>query len=126
MYSVSVRAHIMIAHSIPDKVFGPAQNLHGATYVIDAEFQRVTLDTHNLVIDIDLATRALQEAGRGLNYRNLDELPQFNEVLTTTEYLAKYLHDQIRSHLGAQFSGVLKVCLAESHVASASYQGPEK
>ncbi len=114
----------MIAHSLPDPVFGPAQNLHGATYVVDAEFQRPELNQHKIVLDIGLATDLLKEVLAPLAYQNLDELPQFKGELTTTEYLARYIHDQLVVALNNSFQGSLKVTLGESHVAWASYQGP--
>ncbi len=124
MYTVKIREHIMIAHSLPDPVFGPAQNLHGATYVVDAEFQRPELNQHKIVLDIGLATDLLKEVLAPLAYQNLDDLPQFKGELTTTEYLARYIHDQLVVALNNSFQGSLKVTLGESHVAWASYQGP--
>ncbi|MEL6637401.1 MAG: 6-carboxytetrahydropterin synthase [Bacteroidota bacterium] len=124
MYTVKIREHIMIAHSLPDPVFGPAQNLHGATYVVDAEFQRPELDEHQIVIDIGLASELLRKVLAPLAYQNLDDLPQFTGALTTTEYLARYIHDQLVGALDGSFPGSLKVILGESHVAWASYQGP--
>ena len=124
MYSVKIREHIMIAHSLPSKVFGPAQNLHGATYVVDAEFEKETLDENNIVLDIGLATTVLKKVLEPLAYQNLDKLPQFKNKLTTTEFLAKYIHDAIRTALAGQISGSLKVTLGESHVAWAAYHGP--
>ena len=123
MYSVRIRRHIMIAHSLPSPAFGPAQNLHGATYVVDAEFFREHLDEHNIVIDIALASDKLGEILQPLDYENLDELPQFDGVLTTTEYLCKYIHKQLSRAVRGAFQGMLKVTLGESHVAWASYRG---
>jgi len=127
MYSVTVRDHVMIAHSLKGEVFGPAQNLHGATYVIDAEFKRQELDENNIVIDIGLATRILHEVASQFNYRNLDELEKFQSQITTTEFLAKTIHDEISKrlteNLESPFKGTLKITLNESHVASASYEG---
>lgn len=132
MYSVTVRDHIMIAHSLKGKVFGPAQNLHGATYVVDVKFKREELDENNIVIDIGLASRILHEVASEFNYRNLDELERFQSQITTTEFLAKTIHDEISKRLaespgedtGSSFKGTLKVTLNESHVASAAYEGP--
>jgi 6-pyruvoyltetrahydropterin/6-carboxytetrahydropterin synthase len=121
MYSVTVRSHIMIAHSLPGDFFGPAAQLHGATYVIDAEFRRAELDAHNVVIDIGAAASALDEVARSLSYRSLDDDPRFAGQLTTTEFLARFVHDELASRL--QFDGTIKVTLHESHVASASYEG---
>lgn len=123
MYTVTIRDHMMIAHSLPSKAFGPAQNLHGATYVVDAEFKSQQLDENNIVIDIDIATKKLQKALAPLKYQNLDELPQFQGKLTTTEFLAKYIHEVISKEIKDSFQGSLKVTLGESHVAWAAYEG---
>lgn len=124
MYFVSVRDYMMIAHSLPSPVFGPAQKLHGATYVVDAEFQRNSLDENGIVVDIGLATNLLKEILSELTYRNLDELPQFSGKITTTEFLAQYIHAAISARIREQFQGTLKVTLNESHVALAGYIGP--
>ena len=122
MYSIIIRDHMMIAHSLKSKAFGPAQNLHGATYVVDAEFKTETLDENSIVIDIDIATKVLQKALDPLKYQNLDELEQFKNSLTTTEFLAKFVHDTISQGVRDSFSGTLKVTLGESHVAWATYE----
>lgn len=124
MYSVTVRSHVMIAHSLPKKFFGPAARLHGATYVIDAEFRSPALDEHNVVLDIGMATRVLEEVAASLSYRNLDDDARFGGALTTTEFLARWIHGEVAQHIGAAFHGTLKVTLHESHVASAAYEGP--
>lgn len=131
MYAVSVRDHVMIAHSFRGEVFGPAQRLHGATYVVDAEFRRPQLDGDGLVVDIGLAAEALRAVLAPLNYRNLDELPEFAGRNTTTEFLAHAiwlrLLDAIRAgRLGPAAGGVtvLRVALHESHVAWAAYEAP--
>ncbi len=123
MYSVRIRKHMMIAHSLQSEAFGPAQNMHGATYVVDAEFFCSELDENNIVIDIDLATKILEKAIAPLNYQNLDELPMFEGKLTTTEFLAKHIHAEIAFAIAGGFSGRLKITLGESHVAWASYEG---
>ncbi len=123
MYNVRIREHIMIAHSLPSKVFGPAQNMHGATYVVDADFQSPNVDENNIVIDIGLASEVLKEVLQPLAYQNLDELPQFKEHLTTTEFLAQYIHSQMAKALQGKFSGQLKITLGESHVAWAGFSG---
>ncbi len=123
MFSVTIRDHMMIAHSLKSEAFGPAQNMHGATYVVDAEFKSPSLDENNIVIDIDIATKELQKALSPLKYQNLDELPQFEGKLTTTEFLAKYIHGQIAKAVQGKFAGALKITLGESHVAWASYEG---
>lgn len=129
MFSVTVRDHMMIAHSFRGEVFGPAQRLHGATYLVDATFRRPELDPYNLVVDIGLAGSALAEVLGALNYRNLDEEPDFAGVNTSTEALAKVVADRLteRIHaggLGPHASGLagLTVTLHESHVAWASYE----
>jgi len=124
MYSVIIRDHMMIAHSLDSEAFGPAQKLHGATYVVDAEFKSEALDENNIVIDIDIATKELQQALSPLKYQNLDELKQFNNKLTTTEFLAKYVHDTISEAVQGGFNGNLKITLGESHVAWATYEAP--
>jgi 6-pyruvoyl-tetrahydropterin synthase len=124
MYSVTIRDHMMIAHSLKSDAFGPAQNLHGATYVVDAEFKTESLDENNIVIDIDIATKLLQQALKPLKYQNLDDLEHFQAKLTTTEFLARYVHDVISNEMKDRFQGSLKITLGESHVAWAAYEGP--
>ena len=126
MFTVKIREHIMIAHSLPSPAFGPAQNMHGATYVVDAEFKSKKLDENNIVMDIGIAMDVLKEALRPLAYQNLDELPQFKGKLTTTEFLAKHIHQEISKQVKTNFKGKLKVTLGESHVAWASYEGKVK
>ncbi|MBP7002816.1 6-carboxytetrahydropterin synthase [Amaricoccus sp.] len=126
MYAVEVRDHVMIAHSLPDPVFGPAQGLHGATYVVDAAFFAEALDAHGIVCDIGLATQALAEALAPLRYRNLDELPVFAGRLTTTEALCGHVWDALAAAArsgglgeGGRRLARLRVTLHESHVARA-------
>ncbi len=123
MYTVTIRDHMMIAHSLPSEAFGPAQKLHGATYVVDAEFASETLDRNNIVIDIDIATKTLQQALAPLKYQNLDDLTELEGKLTTTEFLAKHVHDAVSQMIRDSFQGRLKITLGESHVAWASYEG---
>ena len=130
MYTVCVRDHMMIAHSFSGDVFGPAQRLHGATYVVDVEFRRPELDADGIVVDIGRATEALREVLAALNYRNLDDVADFAGRNTTTEFLAKTVFDQIRMRIQAGRLGVnaravesLRVTLHESHVAWASFEG---
>jgi len=130
MYSVTVRDHFMIAHSFKGEIFGPAQNLHGATYVVDVEFKRVELDSDGLVVDIGAALQALRVVLAELNYRNLDEDPAFEGRNTTTEFLARLVFERIAAEIeagalgeGAHGLTALRVTLHESHVASASYDG---
>jgi 6-pyruvoyl-tetrahydropterin synthase len=120
MFSVTVRDHMMIAHSLPDPRFGPAQYMHGATYVVDAVFTSKKLNEINVVIDIGEASKLLRETLDKLNYQNLDNLKEFNQALTTTEFLARYIHQQITGKLPDNIS--LKIILNESHIASASYE----
>ncbi len=129
MYTVTVRDHMMIAHSLPGEAFGPAQQLHGATYVVDATFRREELNSDSVVVDIGLATDALHEVLGTLNYRNLDEVPELAGVLTTTEVLARHVAEQLAERVrdgrlgegAAGFEGIV-VTLHESHVASAGYE----
>jgi 6-pyruvoyltetrahydropterin/6-carboxytetrahydropterin synthase len=130
MYSVSVRDHMMIAHSFNGEVFGPAQRLHGATYIVDVEFRRPDLDADGIVVDIGRATEALRIVLAGLNYRNLDEEPSFTGRNTTTEFLARVVFDRLvaaihHGDLGPGARGVesVRVTLHESHVAAASFDG---
>jgi 6-pyruvoyltetrahydropterin/6-carboxytetrahydropterin synthase len=129
MYRVCVRDHIMIAHSLVGESFGPAQQLHGATYVVDVEFRRPQLDDAGVVVDIGLASQALREALAPLNYRNVDLLPEFAGRNTTTEFLAKAVFDRMalaigEGRLGASSAGLtgLRVTLHESHLAWASFE----
>src|SRR3954465_8906184 len=124
MYSVSVRDHMMIAHSFKGGVFGPAQRLHGATYVVDVEFRRPDLDGNGVVVDIGLASEALHALLAELNYRKIDEDATFAGRNTTTEFLARIVFDRMaaaiaRGDLGADARAVeaLRVVLHESHVA---------
>ena len=95
MFAVEVRDHIMIAHSFRGEVFGPAQALHGATFVIDAAFIADTLDDNGIVVDIGLAHEVLKEIVKALNYRNLDDVPEFKGINTTTEFLTKHVFDRL-------------------------------
>jgi 6-pyruvoyl-tetrahydropterin synthase len=130
MYGVSVRDHMMIAHSFKGEVFGPAQRLHGATLIVDVEFRRSELDGDGVVVDIGRASEVLRATLAELNFRNLDELPDFRGRNTTTEFLARVLFDRMvaaigRNDLGVAARGIesLRVTLHESHVASASFEG---
>ena len=130
MYSVTVRDHVMIAHSFTGQVFGPAQRLHGATYVVDVELSRPDLDADGIVVDIGRAGEALRRVLAEFNYRNLDEVPAFAGRNTTTEFLARDVFDALVAaiacgELGPGASGVerIRVTLHESHVASASFEG---
>ena len=129
MFSVTVRDHMMIAHSFRGEVFGPAQRLHGATYVVDATFRRAELDADNIVVDIGRASEELHSVLAELTYRNLDDERAFTGVNTSTEALARVVADRLaeRVHAGAlgdaarELDGVI-VTLHESHIAWASYE----
>jgi 6-pyruvoyl-tetrahydropterin synthase len=126
-FTVTVRDHIMIAHSLKGEVFGPAQKLHGATYVVDASFEAATLDADGIVVDIGLASRALQEITASLSYRNLDDEPDLAGLNTTTERLCQLIGDRLAmlakdgGLAPARLSGIT-VTLRESHIAWASYR----
>jgi 6-pyruvoyl-tetrahydropterin synthase len=129
LFTVEVRDHIMIAHSFRGAVFGPAQAMHGATFVIDAAFIAETLDANGIVIDIGRAHDILKEVLKPLNYRNLDEAPEFKGVNTTTEFLTKYIFDRLAHAARAGDLGregreldAIRVTISESHVARASYE----
>jgi 6-pyruvoyl-tetrahydropterin synthase len=129
VFSLTVRDHVMVAHSFHGEVFGPAQRLHGATFIVDATFHRAELDADNIVVDIGLATGELHEILDDLNYRNLDEVPEFAGVNTSTEFLAKVIADRLADRvrggsLGAGATGLsaISVQLRESHVAWATYR----
>ena len=129
MFSVTVRDHMMIAHSFRGEVFGPAQRLHGATFVVDATFRRAELDADGIVVDIGRATEALRALLAELNYRNLDDEPAFAGTNTTTEALARFIADRLADGAragdrgeGARELDGLAVTLHESHVAWASYE----
>ena len=129
MFSVTVRDHMMIAHSFRGDVFGPAQRLHGATFVVDATFRGETLDADNIVVDIGRASEQLREVVGELSYRNLDDEPAFAGINTSTEALARVIADRLadRVHAGVLGDGAralagIEVTLHESHVAWASYE----
>jgi 6-pyruvoyl-tetrahydropterin synthase len=129
LFSVTVRDHIMIAHSFHGEVFGPAQKLHGATFVVDATFRRPSLDDDNIVVDIGRASEELHAICGALSYRNLDDEPEFTGINTSTEYLAKVIADRLAGRavdgsLGAGAAGLtgIAVTLHESHIAWASYE----
>jgi 6-pyruvoyltetrahydropterin/6-carboxytetrahydropterin synthase len=129
MYAVEVRDHIMIAHSIKGEVFGPAQKLHGATYVIDVRFMRPTLDENDIVVDIGLAIETVKHVLSGVNYSNLDEHSDFHGRRSTTEAVAKWVFDKMKAAIAAGKLGPgalglerMKITLHESHNALASYE----
>jgi 6-pyruvoyl-tetrahydropterin synthase len=131
LFAVEVRDHIMVAHSFRGAVFGPAQALHGATFVIDAAFIAETLDTNGIVVDIGLAHEVLKEIVKSLNYRNLDDVPEFKGKNTTTEFLTRHVFDGLaeaakNGRLGRSATELkaIRVTLSESHVARAWYEAP--
>ena len=129
MFSVTVRDHMMVAHSFQGEVFGPAQHLHGATYVVDATFRRAALDADNIVVDIGRAAQELHAVVAELTYRNLDEEPAFAGMNTSTEALARVVADRLADRVragalgdaGRELDGLI-VTLHESHIAWASYE----
>ena len=130
MYAVEVRDRIMIAHSLPDPFFGPAQHMHGATFVVDVAFSRRELTRHNVVVDIGAALRVLAETLRPLAYQNLDALPEFAGALTTTEFLCRHIFERMAEAaragaLGEEGRGLarIRVTLSETDLARASYEG---
>ncbi len=129
MFTVEVRDHIMIAHSFRGAVFGPAQALHGATFVVDAAFIAKELDTNGIVIDIGRALDVLKATLQPINYCNLDDRPEFKGVNTTTEFLTKYIFDQLAAAARADRLGrpgselhAIRVTISESHIARAWYE----
>jgi 6-pyruvoyl-tetrahydropterin synthase len=131
MYAVEVRDRIMIAHSLPDPFFGPAQSMHGATFVIDVAFFRAELTTQNVVVDIGAALRELSKILQPLAYKNLDTLPEFKDKLTTTEFLCRYVFDAMAraamsGALGPDARGLAKirVTLQETDLARGWFEGP--
>ena len=128
MYSITVRNNILIAHSLPGKVFGPAQNMHGATYIVDAEFYSKELNEYNIIMDLGVVTEILSKVLKFYSYKNLDEISEFNKVITTTEFLAKDIYDRISKKLKSEYIKdykklqKIKIILTESNVAWASYE----
>ncbi len=128
MFAVEVRDHIMIAHSFASPLFGPAQNMHGATFTVDAAFYTEDIDQHGLVVDIGLATEILTDVLAPLKFQNLDEMPEFAGKFTTTEFLCHHIHGQMAEAVRAgrlKDDGrvkKLRVLLHESHVARAWYE----
>jgi 6-pyruvoyl-tetrahydropterin synthase len=130
MYSVGVRKHMMVAHSFRGELFGPAQRLHGATYVVEVEFRRAELGTEGVVVDIARAEQALEQVLAEFNFKNLDDEPAFAGHNTTTEFMAKTTFDRLRDRIlrgelgpGSTELSSMRVTLHESHVAWACYEG---
>jgi len=129
MYRLTVRDRVMIAHSFKGDIFGPAQGVHGATFVVEAEFQAPTLDEYNLVVDIGLAHKALAATLAKINYKQLDDVEMFSGENTTTEFLASWIWSELATEIkegrmGPHDLSGLSVCLRESDVAWASYEAP--
>lgn len=130
MYSLTVRDHVMIAHSFNGQIFGPAQKLHGATYIVDVTFKRPELDQDDLIVDIGLASQTLSDVLSDINMQNLDEIEEFKGRNTTTEFMARVIFDRMAASIEADQLGdtgkgltALSVTLHESHIAWASYEG---
>jgi 6-pyruvoyl-tetrahydropterin synthase len=131
MFAVEVRDSIMIAHALPDPFFGPAANKHGATFVVDVAFIGQALTPLNVVVDIGAAQTALKAVLAPLHYQDLDALPQFAGILTTTEFLCRHIHDQLKAAIGRGELGeggtaltAMRVTLGETHLARAWYEAP--
>lgn len=123
MYSLTFRDYWKCAHSLTGDIFGPAQLVHVITFEVDVVYVTEELDEHSLIVDFGAAQSTLQEVLRPMEFKNLDDLPEFEGVNTTTEYLCKYLHGKIGEKMGDRFSGMLRVTLRESPVAWATYEG---
>ena len=128
MYSITVRNNILIAHSLPGEVFGPAQNMHGATYVVDAEFFAEKVNKYNIIMDLGVVTDILSDVLKFYSYKNLDDVEDFKGIITSTEFLAKDIYDRICAKLknnylsDYQSLNKLKITLTESNVAWASFE----
>ena len=128
MYSITVRNNILIAHSLPGEVFGPAQNMHGATYIVDAEFYAKEINKYNIIMDLGVVTEILSDVLKFYSYKNLDEVEEFKNIITSTEFLAKDIFDRICNKLQNYYIEdfnkfhKIKIILTESNVAWASYE----
>ena len=128
MYSITVRNNILIAHSLPGEVFGPAQNMHGATYIVDAEFYAKEINKYNIIMDLGVVTEILSDVLKFYSYKNLDEVEEFKNIITSTEFLAKDIFDRICRKLKKDYLEdfnklhKIKITLTESNVAWASYE----
>ena len=128
MYSITVRNNILIAHSLPGEVFGPAQNMHGATYIVDAEFYAKEINKYNIIMDLGIVTEILSDVLKFYSYKNLDEVEEFKNIITSTEFLAKDIFDRICAKLQKDYIEdfnklhKIKIILTESNVAWASYE----
>jgi 6-pyruvoyl-tetrahydropterin synthase len=122
MYFVKIRESIMIAHSLKNPFFGPAQNVHGATYVVDVSFKSEQVDKHNVVIDIGLAHDVVKKVLKKLDYQNLDDLTIFKDQLTTTEFIAKHIFEEVSAEVKDTFSGKIGISIKENPSAWAGYE----
>ena len=128
MYSIKVRENILIAHSLPGDVFGPAQNMHGATYLVDVEFFADKLNKYNIIMDLGVVTNILKDTLKVYNYKNLDEVVEFKDIITSTEFLAKNICNKILNKLISDYPNdyrilkKIKISLQESNVAWATYE----
>ena len=128
MYSITVRNNILIAHSLPGDVFGPAQNMHGATYIVDAEFFSENVNKYNIIMDLGVVTNILAEVLKFYSYKNLDEVDEFKDIITSTEFLAKNICEKILNKLQSDYPNdykilkKIKISLQESNVAWATYE----
>ena len=128
MYSITVRNNILIAHSLPGEVFGPAQNMHGATYVVDAEFFAKKVNEYNIIMDLGVVTNILAEVLKFYSYKNLDDIDEFKGIITSTEFLAKDIYERICLRLKNDYLDdfhqlhKIKITLTESNVAWASFE----
>lgn len=128
MYSITVRNNILIAHSLPGEVFGPAQNMHGATYIVDAEFYSKELNKYNIIMDLGVVTEILSDVLKFYSYKNLDEVTEFKNTITSTEFLASDIYNRISTRLKKDYLEDFKklykirIILTESNVAWASYE----
>ena len=128
MYSITVRNNILIAHSLPGEVSGPAQNMHGATYIVDAEFYAKEINKYNIIMDLGVVTEILSDVLKFYSYKNLDEVEDFKNIITSTEFLAKDIFDRICDKLQKDYIEdfntlhKIKIILTESNVAWASYE----
>ncbi len=128
MYSITVRNNILIAHSLQGEVFGPAQNMHGATYIVDAEFYAKEINKYNIIMDLGVVTEILSDVLKFYSYKNLDEVEEFKNIITSTEFLAKDIFDRICDKLQKDYIEdfnklhKIKIILTESNVAWASYE----
>ena len=124
MYSLTFRDYWKCAHSLKGDIFGPAQLVHVITFEVDVTYLTETLDEYSLIVDFGAAQQSLQSVLAPMEFKNLDDLPEFAGVNTTTEYLCRYLHEKIAERVAGKFSGVLRVTLRESPVAWATYEAP--